>query len=367
MVQHGLPYIARFAGIAAVTVSLGLVGCSQEQAAQGDVTPSEEATVALPHVVATTSVLCDLTEQIAQDTIALTCLMEPGQDPHTYQVKPSDRQAIDEADLVLYDGYDFAPSLIGLVEASSNPAPKIAVYESAVPEPLMGEKHDHDHSHAEGEAHDHEDNTAAIEESHDHGEGEIHDSSDEELVVDPHIWHRATNNGAIAQAIATHLAQVNPDQTDLYQGNVVALTEQFAELDAWIQAQVNTIPADHRKLITTHDAFSYYADAYGLEVKGALSGVSTEEQPSARVLTRLIDQVKAAQVPAIFAETTANPDLINTIASSANVNVAERPLFVEGPGGPGTQAETIQAMLVSNTCTIVNALGGTCDEGEAPL
>jgi len=374
MFQHWFPATVRFAGIATASLGLGLVGCSQEPVAQSDdaasETVAEEVSVELPQVVATTSVICDLTEQIAQDTIALTCLMDPGQDPHTYQAKPSDRQAIDEADLVLYDGYDFAPGLIGLVDASSNSAPKVAVYEAAVTDPLMGEGHDHDHGHghdhAEGEAHDH-DHEHAEDHDHDHGEGDAHAHGEEELVADPHIWHNAANNAAIAEVIATNLAKVNPDQAAVYEQNAATLTVQFAELDTWIQTQVDTIPASNRSLVTTHDAFRYYADAYGIDVKGALSGLSTEEQPSAAVLTGLVDQVKEAQVPAIFAESTTNPDLINTVASNAAVKVAEQPLFVEGPGGAGTAAETTQEMLVANTCTIVNALGGTCDEGDAPI
>jgi manganese/iron transport system substrate-binding protein len=105
---------------------------SQQKNGVSALTATEEVSVELPQVVATTSMICDLTEPIAQDTIELTCLMDPGQDPHTYQAKPSDRRAIGEADLVLYDGYDFAPGLIGLVDASSNSAPKVPVYEAAV-------------------------------------------------------------------------------------------------------------------------------------------------------------------------------------------------------------------------------------------
>jgi len=171
----------------------------------------------------------------------------------------------------------------------------------------------------------------------------------------------------MVEVIATNLAQVNPDQADFYQDNAAQLSAQFTELDGWIQTQVDTIPVNNRRLVTTHDAFRYFADAYDFEVKGALSGLSTEEKPSAGALTALVDQVKGATVPAIFAETTTNPDLINTVANDAGVKVAEQPLFVEGPGGPGTAAETTQAMLVTNTCTIVNALGGTCDEGSAPI
>ncbi len=388
MFESGLAPTVRLAGVTVVSFAVGVSGCSQNQTAPNDATSSTETAAEMPQVVVTSSVLCDLTEQIAQDTIELTCLMEPGQDPHTYQVKPSDRQAIENANLVLYDGYDFAPGLTGLVDASGDSATRVAVLEAAVPEPLMGEGHDHDH--AEGEDHEHSDEIAATGEdpdhehegddhSHDYAEGDDHAHDDEaaaaggehehgeEEFADPHIWHSAENNGAIADVIATHLAKVNPDQVDFYQNNAATLMDQFAQLDTWIQAQVSTIPAGNRKLVTTHDAFRYYADAYGIEVEGALSGLSTEEQPSPGTLTSLVNQVKEAQVPAIFAETTTNPDLINTVARNASVKMAEQPLFVEGPGGAGTAAETTQAMLVVNTCTIVTALGGTCNEEDAPV
>ena len=384
MMHQWVPNSARVLGVAAVSLTVGLIGCGQSETVETSEAPVE-ATATLPQVVATTSVLCDLTQQVAADTIALTCLMEPGQDPHTYQARPSDRQAIDDADLVLYDGYNFAPSVSGLVEASSNTAPKVAVFEAAVPDPLMGkghdhdhaegeahdhaegEAHDHDHDHAEGEAHDH-DHAEGEAHDHDHAEGEAHDHGETaDLVPDPHIWHSASNNAAMVEVIATNLAQVNPDQADFYQDNAAQLSAQFTELDGWIQTQVETVPVNNRRLVTTHDSFRYFANAYDFEVKGALSGLSTEEKPSAAALTALVDQVKGATVPAIFAETTTNPDLINTVANDAGVQVAEQPLFVEGPGGPGTAAETTQDMLVANTCTIVNALGGTCDEGDAPI
>lgn len=355
MRQQRIPDSGRFLGVAAVSLTLSLWGCGPRETVEtGD----------RPQVVATSSVLCDLTQQVAADTISLTCLMEPGQDPHTYQARPSDRQAIDEADLVLYDGFNLVPSVAGLVKASSSTVPKVAVFEAAVPDPLMGKGHDHEH----GEAHDHGDEVATAEKEPDHAEGHDHHRSDTaELVADPHIWHNASNSAAIVDIIATNLAQVNPERADFYQDNAAQLSTQFAELDSWIRTQVNTIPAKNRRLVTTHDAFRYFAAAYGLEVEGALSGLSTEEKPSAASLTALVDQVKETGVPAIFAETTINPDLIDTVANNAGVKVAEQPLFVEGPGGPGSKAETTQAMLVVNTCTIVNALGGTCVEGDAPI
>ena len=367
MQTWGLSSSRCFSGIA-TTLVIGLGGCGQSESVKTS-NASDQAAMALPRVVATTSVLCDLTQQVAADTVALTCLLQPGQDPHTYQARPSDRQAIEDADLVLYGGYNFAPAVVGLIEASSNSSPKVAVLEAAVPDPLMGRGHDHGHDHGVEESSDH--NTAASqshdqdgeaeEESHDHGHGKA-----AALVPDPHVWHDAGNNAVIVNIIANHLADINPDQTNFYQNNAAQLSTQFSELDSWIQAQVDTIPSENRRLVTTHDAFRYFAAAYGFDVKGALSGLSTEAKPSASALTTLVDQVKEARVPAIFAETTTNPDLINMVAKDAGAKVSAQPLFVEGPGGLGTASETTQEMLVSNTCTIVNALGGMCDAENWP-
>lgn len=352
---------------AAIALAVGLVGCSGNS---GPVAESEaEAPVAQadsPVVVATTSVLCDLTQQIAETTVALTCLLDPGTDPHTYQVKPSDRQALEQADLILYDGYGSAPTLIEMVEESTTEATRVAVYEQAVPTPLMGEAHDHDHGdeavHAEGDEHNHDDEHGDHSDEHDHSA-----TADADSVPDPHIWHSATHNAAMVSVIADRLAETNPDHADLYAENASRLATQFEGIDRWIQTQVATVPADQRQLVTTHNSFGYFADAYGFEVKGALSGLSTDEKPTPGALTALVEQVKAAQVPAIFAETTTNPQLIETVAKDAGVTVAEQPLFVEGPGGPGSAAETMQEVLVVNTCVVVEALGGSCDRTSAPL
>ncbi|MGB3136910.1 MAG: metal ABC transporter substrate-binding protein [Nodosilinea sp.] len=330
-------------------LTLGLIGCSGDDVA---VPTEDNAEADSPVVVATTSVVCDLTQQIAETTVALTCLLNPGADPHTYQVRPSDRQAIEQADLILYDGYNAAPSLIKMIEDGPPEATRLAVYETAVPTPLMA-THEHDH----GAEADHSDG-----DEHSHG-----NVADADLVPDPHIWHSATHNAAMVEVIAAALAKANPDQATFYTENSDRLTAQFAEIDGWIQAQAATVPADQRQLITTHDAFGYFADAYGFEVKGALSGLSTDEKPTPGALTALVDRVKAAQVPAIFAEATTNSQLIESVAKDAGVTVAQPPLFVEGPGGSGSDAETVQAMLVFNTCAVVGALGGSCDRSTAPL
>lgn len=337
---------------AAVALALGLTACAQQPSPISEVPPPAPEQL---QVVATSSLLCDLSQQVAADTIDLICLMPAGQDPHTFRASPSDRQAIDAADLVLYGGYDSAPALEKLVTNSPNGAPKIAVYEVAVPNPLRGssQAHHHDHEHPPGA----ETSPTA----------DPHPEPTEADTPDPHVWHNAAHVAALVEVVADQLAALQPSQAENYSTSSTRLADQFRNLHGWIETQVATVPPNRRKLITPHDSFRYFADAYGLSVAGALSGVSTDAKPAAAQLTRLVDQVKAAQVPAIFAETTTNLDLITTVANDAGVIVAAQPLFVEGPGGPDTAAPTTQAMLVVNTCTIVNALGGTCTEDTAPL
>jgi ABC-type Zn uptake system ZnuABC Zn-binding protein ZnuA len=106
---------------------------------------SVQAQVTKPSVVATTSILCDVTRQIVQETIALTCLLQPGADPHLYSASPQDRKAIEGASLILYAGYNFEPNLIRLIQASPNQAVKVAVSEKAVPNPITA---GHSHNHA---------------------------------------------------------------------------------------------------------------------------------------------------------------------------------------------------------------------------
>ncbi|WP_448562628.1 metal ABC transporter solute-binding protein, Zn/Mn family [Trichothermofontia sp.] len=328
--------------------------------------------------MATTTILCDLTQQIAAETIALTCLMGTGQDPHLYEPTPADRAAIADADLVLYDGYGASPKVIRLVESQSGKK-RVAVYEVAVPTPryVRADDHDHahDHDHEHDHAHDHDHERAEAEHTHEKSETQG-DSRDEAAhreekqaangqVPDPHIWHNARHNGAIVSVIAAQLAEVAPTHQAQYRQAADRLMAEFNALDAWIPTQVATVPLAQRQLITPHNAFGYFAAAYGFEVKGSLQGVSKAAKPSPAHLANLVEQVKSLGVPAIFAESTSNPEVMATIAREAGVKLAQPPLLVEGPTGPGTAVATTQQMLVHNTCTIVNNLGGRCQPPDS--
>jgi manganese/iron transport system substrate-binding protein len=295
------------------------------------------------NVVATSSVLCDLANTIAAETISLTCLVQAGTDPHVYEPTPADRKAIEDAQLVLYAGYDFETSLIQIIEASSNAAPKVAVSEQAVPDPLMGEN---EHGPAEGEAHA---------EGEGHAEGE---ASAEGETPDPHVWHSAENGIRMVEIIENALSEAAPANAELYAQNAEDLSVELAQIDGWIKSQIATIPAASRKLVTTHEALGYYAAAYGIPIEGALQGISTDEKPSAARIRELTDEIKADQVPTIFAEVSANPKLIETVATEANVQLSDQALFGDGLGEAGSEGDTYLKMLIANTKAIVEGLGG---------
>ncbi len=335
--------------LVAIVVSGGLLtSCNPPPATQNPATsnaasPISGTSASKIQVVAASSVLCDLTQRIAEDSIDLKCLVKPGQDPHVYQVTPDDRKAIETANLILYSGYDFEPEIIRLAQAAPSSTTKVAVGELAVPKPLMGEAHDHGDDHdAKAEAAP----TAAAKPETATAE------------VDPHIWHNAQNGRALVMTIQQQLTQASPANAERYANNAKVIGDRLTGLDNWIKDAIATIPANARKLVTTHDALGYYGAAYNIPIEGALQGVSTDEQPTPTRVKALVDVVKAAQVPAIFAEVSVNPALIKTVAQDAKVKLAEPELFTDGLGVPGSGAETYEQMLIRNTTTIVTNLGG---------
>lgn len=296
-------------------------GWSNAESAFSQIAQNQTVAQNRPQVVATSTVICGLTKEIAGNTIDIKCLIDAGSDPHVYNPKPDDRKAIDRAKLVLYSGYDFEPTLIRLIKASSNKSAKIAVAEAAVPKPLELEE-------------------------------------DGKKVPDPHVWHDAKNGVAMAKVINTQLSKILPSQASVYNAKTQQITSNLTKLDTWIKSEIATIPAKQRKLVTTHDALGYYSKAYGIPVVGALEGISTDEAPTPTRVAQLVREIKASVVPTIFAETTINPKLIEAVAKEAKVKVSPRELFTDGLGEAGSEADTYQKMMMANTRTIVEGLGG---------
>jgi manganese/iron transport system substrate-binding protein len=220
----------------------------------------------------------------------------------------------------MYGGYNLEPDLVKVLQATSNPAPKLAINEIAIPQPQQF-------------------------------------TADGKSTIDPHVWHNAQNGIKIAKVIEVNLAKLVPNQALIYQQNTQKLTSDILAIDTWIRSQINTIPPSQKILVTTHDALGYYATAYGLKI-ATLSGVSTEEKPNAAVAKELIQKIEQTKVPTIYAESNLNPQLINTIARESKVKVSERELYADGLGAVNSSGATYQQMLIANTQAIVEGLGG---------
>ncbi|MDX2216311.1 MAG: metal ABC transporter substrate-binding protein [Oculatellaceae cyanobacterium bins.114] len=301
----------RFRGaIAAFLIGLWVTACTPDDGI---------STSGKPLVVATSTVIADWTEQVAGDAIQLRGILKPGVDPHVYEPVPADSVAFEEADLILYNGYNLEPGLIRIMNAAGAEAPKLAVGE--VVQPLEMDKQG-------------------------------------ERVPDPHVWGNVQNAIAMTQAIQDALSQLLPQNQATFTDNGDRFKAELERLHTWIGEQIATISPDQRKLITTHDAFEYYAQAYGLDVVGTLIGISTEEQPSAQTVQRLVESVKSTGVPAIFAETTINPRLITTVAEESGIALSPQQLYSDSIGAPGSNGDSYIKMMVANTQAIVEALGG---------
>ena len=169
----------------------------------------------------------------------------------------------------------------------------------------------------------------------------------------------------MVHVIEEQLIEAFPENADLYEANAEALIAQLTALDTWIQQQIDTVPEEQRVLVTGHDALGYYADAYGIRIEAALESFSTEASPSAADLRDLIDVVEDSNIPSIFIETTSNPGLIEAVSRETDIAVSEDPIYADSLGEAGTPASTYTGMLMTNTCTIVSGLGGSCDAAAA--
>ena len=295
-----------------ILLGIGLSGCQvprEDEISEGS----------KPKVVSTSTIIADLVTEVGGDEIDHTGIMKPGSDPHVYEPVPKDGVALEKADLIVYNGYNLEPGIIRLIEGTSIQADKLAVGELV--KPLDFEY-----------------------------QGQIQ--------PDPHVWGDAENAIVMVEGIRDRLIQLSPEDEAEFTSNATQLIEELKRLDTWITQQIQTIPRSQRQLVTTHDAFQYYAKAYGLEVAGTLIGISTEEQPSAQTVKKLADGIKQAQVPAIFAETTINPKLITTVAEEAGVRLAPQKLYSDSIGAPGSEGDSYLNMLIANTRIIVEALGG---------
>ena len=284
--------------------------------------------------VATYSVLGDFIENIGGDLVDLTVLVGREGDAHEYEPTPQDSVALANAQLIFENGLGFESWLQELVQASGSSATRVVVTEGITPTPMREfDEHAHDEeTHAEGE---------------DHAHGEF----------DPHVWHDPQLVMTMVDNIAAALSEADPANEASYRANAESYKAELEQLDSAIQARVDELPAEQRKLITSHDSLSYFAYRYGFEVVGAVIPSVTTESSDANAgeLAELVDTIQASGVPAIFVENITNAELIEQVANSAGVVVAPA-LYTDALGEEGFEGATYLDLMRYNAQTIVEAL-----------
>ncbi len=238
-------------------------------------------------VVATFSILGDLVRNVGGDRIQLTVLVGPNSDAHVYSPSPSDARTLADARVVFTNGLGFEGWITRLVKASGTKA-RILVASRGV-KPRKAEEGGQEHGHDHGDA-------------------------------DPHAWQSVANAKIYVSNIRDALAKADPAGKATYDANATAYLTKLEALDREVRDALARIPADRRRIITTHDAFGYFKAAYGVDFI-APQGVSTESEASARDISRIITQIKRQKIPAVFLENITDPRLVKRIAEETGAKI----------------------------------------------
>lgn len=303
-------------------IIVGLFGCGNKTINTTYNTTNNNINNNLPFVVATNSVICDLTKQVAGDTINLICLIPPGINPINYKPMPEDNQAIKNADLLLYHGYNFEPGLIKTIKEIKNSKLKIAVAQTP-------------------------------------GINLIKIRKNGKQIVEPHVWHNPNNTIKIVKVINNSLIKLAPNNKNIYNKNTKRVTQEINQINNWIKVRLASIPDKNRKLITTNSAMIYYVKAYDMPYLVNLGNVKNREKSTDPKIRNFVKDIQKTKVPTIFADTNTNSNLLAPVATAAKVKVSQKPLYINGLGEPGSDGETYQKMMTTNTRIIVEGLGGT--------
>ncbi|MCA3449883.1 MAG: zinc ABC transporter substrate-binding protein [Rhodobacter sp.] len=300
-------------------------------------------------VIATFSILGDIVANVGGDRVAVTTLVGPDGDAHVFQPAPADAQAVAGAQVIVANGLGFEGWMDRLIEASGTQAALVTAADGVTPiafgeeEHAEEEGHDHDHDHAQGEAHDHDHaEEEAGHEGHDHG------------AFDPHAWQSVTNVALYVGNIERGLAAADPAGAETYAANAAAYLAELDALDAEIRAAVAALPDDRRTVVTSHDAFGYFAADYGLTFV-APQGVSTEAEASAQDVAALITQIREAGIAAVFVENIADRRLLDQIAAETGAAIGGT-LYSDALSAADGPAATYLDMMRHNLGQLTGAL-----------
>ena len=265
-------------------------------------------------VVSSASIFQDMAMNIGGDKIEAFTIVPIGGDPHLYEPKPSDAQLVKSADIILVNGLTFEGWINKLIKNSGSAAKVYTITEGV--NVLKSDKYKN--------------------------------------AADPHAWMDASNGLKYIENIKDALIATDPKNTDYYNENYKKYRVEISNLDEYIAREIKKIPEEKRMLVTSHDAFAYYGRRYGVRLN-ALKGISTEAETQTKDMVRVSNAIRESQVPAIFIESTINPQVIQQIARDNNVQIGGE-LFADSIGAEDSEGPTYLTMLKHNTDVIVKAL-----------
>lgn len=275
------------------------------------------------NVVATTTMLADLSETIGGERAAVNGLMGPGIDPHLYQASAGDVTLMQKADVVVYNGLHLEGKMGEIFENLSGQGAAVICIEAGLDESKL----------------------LAWEE--------------DSAIHDPHIWFDVSLWQAAARTVAEGLSQVDPDGKAAYQANLNAYLKELDETDTYIRSRAAELPEAQRVLVTAHDAFQYFGKAYGFEVHG-LQGISTESEAGTADVRELADFIADRQIKAIFVESSVPPKTIEALQAAVRAKGFDvaigGELYSDSLGDADSGAGTYILTVKANIDTIVNAL-----------
>ncbi|KRV74001.1 metal ABC transporter substrate-binding protein [Pseudomonas citronellolis] len=267
-----------------------------------------------PRVVTSFSILADMTRAVGGEHIQLNNLVGPDSDAHTYETTPDDARAVRQAQLVVENGLGFEPWLDRLVKSTETRAQVIQASRGVIPRSL---------------------------------------EEDGQTIPDPHAWNNLANADIYVDNIAKALEKLDPANAADYRRNAEAYLKQAHALLAYAKDKLGNLPADRRTLVTSHDAFGYLGQAYGLKLL-APQGLSTEREASATEVAELIRQIREQHIRAVFVENIKDPRLMQRIAEESGAKIGgtlhSDALASEGP------ASTYLGLYRSNVDTLYQAL-----------
>lgn len=272
--------------------------------------------------VGTTGMIADAVSNIVGDKAEVTALMGPGVDPHLYKVTQGDLQKLQQADVIFYNGLHLEGKMSEVLEKLSSKKKVIAFGDGIANEKLrlLDEKN---------------------------------------KVYDPHIWFNITLWKEAVVYASQELQKTDTTNRSVYASNTAAYCNQLDSLNNWVKNTISTIPKNSRVLITAHDAFGYFGDAYGIEVN-ALQGISTVSDYGLSEVTSLVNLIVSRKIKAIFIETSVSDKSINAVIegckSKGHKVTIGGTLFSDAMGNPGTAEGTYIGMVKANVNTIVSQL-----------